>query len=531
MVRTVFRIGNHKSSDMVGRSKRLFVLCFVLSCVVALYELFAPCNTVTMIRSFTKALRCQFEMEYKDVEIIGINRKNTRKDSKAKYILLLPRSVECSTCSISSWSLVGHLTNLLSSMNDFDGASCYGDSQKNKSCRFYTKRWSMVINKEAGNVITRKVDNQKFQFYNCNIVEGPVLLRRDIFERLGLRPSHGDTTLLDLYLRSKGDLKIAYSLDCAFSKEQLVANRGAMTSKEIYLDYGLLGYHHDILRIIYVYDNTIIWTQCTRTANPSLCPNKPLQDIHTSNKLSHYCCNVALNKYLIDAVYGLEQAGIDYRLCYGTTLGAIRSKNIIPWTRDIDIHVTLTDYHNSYAFSKLRQVMENMHYSTPLVFQLRRIIPQFPLTTHINNLSVYNLFSEATLEQLRDALPFEKPDWGTLGYVDIYPYEDHPTFGQPSYITINGQQYKSHSDPQSHLVKAFGESWREVNYRFKSKDPHKPWIWQFDTSLKQEDTSISSNCSFYVSIIFINMLLVIMYGIFRAILIIARKSFQYKNYL
>ena len=127
-------------------------------------------------------------------------------------------------------------------------------------------------------------------------------------------------------------LKIAVSHDCTFLKEQLIINRGAMLHKQVYMDYGLLGYHHNILRIIR--HDTVTWTTCS--FNSSFCPDLPLQLIDHSYA-DVPCCYERLNLCLIDVVKAFNQVGIDYRVCYGTLHGAVRSKNIIPWTEDIDI--------------------------------------------------------------------------------------------------------------------------------------------------------------------------------------------------
>lgn len=329
----------------------------------------------------------------------------------------------------------------------------------------------MIIQDEGG-LQKRKMSNDSFAFVECNIIEGPFVIRRDVFNNInGFKPSHGDTALLDFFLRSNGTLKIASSLNCTFNDEQLANNRGAMLDKEVYLDYGLLGFNHNILRVIR--RDSIIWTQCTR--NESFCPNKPLQEINTtiSRQLSPFCCNVALNRYLIDAVSGLQQAGMDYRLSSGTALGAVRTKNIIPWTQDIDIDVTLQDYQNSLAFDKLNIVLN------------LRIIPLFPFKIEAPDMSSYDLFSQNVLDKLQCVLPIQHPNWRSQGYVDIYPYKEFTA--TPSYVTINGQNYKTHKNAQAYLVKLFGINWREPNYSRNAPSISVPWVGKSRNNLVQED--------------------------------------------
>lgn len=482
------------------------LLCFLCTLLILFNEFMDPCGfTMTKgIQSFSSKVNCHLEGNFEDkdlyssVEIVGINQRTSQAGGKEKYIMVLPRKTTCSSCGRKSCNGVNHLENILESWSDFDGATCGGHSVNSinntiESCGFLIKHWSMVIH-EGSQLQTRQMADQTISFFNCSIVEAPFLIRRNVFNKLGFRPSHGEATLVDFFLRSKGTLKLATSLNCSFIDEQLVADRGAMGTKEIYLDYGLLGYHHNILRVIR--KDFITWTKCTRSTY--YCPNKPFKEIDhpISRQLSLFCCDVALNQYLIDAVDGFNEVGIDYRLCYGTLLGAVRSKNIIPWTRDIDIDLTPTDYRDSFAFYRLQQVMQKKHYATPLIYELRRIMPLFPLKTHVPNLFNYDLFSRTILEQMRGIVPIEKPEWNSIGYVDIYPYEGTRTMAIN--ITINGRDYKTHSNPELYLAKAFGKSWRQVQYGFKSKDPHKPWIWRLDTSIIQEDIPNSNSyCIIY----------------------------------
>ncbi|XP_028413889.1 uncharacterized protein LOC114536739 [Dendronephthya gigantea] len=465
-----------------------------------------PCGfTITEgIQSFSCQINCHLERNladkdlYSNVEIVGIHQRKSQARGKEKYILVLPRKTACSSCGRKSCYSVNHLEDILESWSDFDGATCAGHSVNSinntiESCGFLTKHWSMVIN-EGGQIQTRQMATQNISFFKCNIVEAPFLIRRNVFDKLGFRPSHGEATLVDFFLRSKGTLKFATSLNCTFIDEQLVADRGAMETKEIYLDYGLLGYHHNILRVIR--KDSITWTMCTR--REYYCPNKPQKEIENpiSRQLSLFCCDVALNQYLIDGVNGLNEVGIDYRLCRGTLLGAVRSKNIIPWTRDVDIDLTPTDYTDSLGFYRLQKVMQKKRYATPLIYQLRRIMPLFPLKTHIPNLLNNDLFSQKVLDQMRGFIPISKPEWNSIGYVDMYAYEGGRTV--PTNITINGLNYKTHSNPEQYLAKTFGSSWRQAHLSGRSHEPHKPWIWRLDTSRVQEDIpTLESYCIIY----------------------------------
>ena len=477
--------------------KYKLLLCFLCTVLIVFNEVLDPCSFTLSrgVQSLSSQINCHLVEDFKDkhmyseVEVVGIHQRTSRAQGKGKYLLVLPRETSCSSCSQRLCNNVGNLLDILETWSDFDGASCaskpvHPDSRNTirTSCTFFTKHWSMVLH-EGDKVHTREINQQSVSFFNCSIVETPFLIRKKVFDKLSFRPSHGEATLLDFFLRSKGTLKFASSLNCTFTNEQLVVDRGAMKTTEVYLDYGLLGFNHNILRIIR--SDSITWTKCIR--NEFYCPNKPLGEIENSisKQLSLFCCDVALNQFLIDAVDGLNEVGLDYRLSYGTVLGAVRSRNIIPWTRDIDIDLTPTDYRDSYSFGRLKEVMQKKHYSTPLIYQLRRIMPLFPLRTKLSNLFSYDLFNEQILELMRAILPMTKPEWNSVGYIDIYPYEGVQTAS--TNITINGRQYKTHSNPELYLAKVFGESWRQIQRSFKSTDPHKPWIWKLDTIRVQED--------------------------------------------
>lgn len=207
----------------------LLFLCFIWTLIILFNELLDPCNfTITQgIQSFSSKLNChladnfQNKALYTDVEVVGIDERTSEPSGKAKYILVLPRKSSCISCTRESCHGVRHLVNILESSSDFDGATCSDDDHSIfntslKSCIFFTKHWSIVI-QEGGELQTRQIAGQLLSFFNCNIVEAPFLIRRNVFNRLGLRPSHGETTLIDFFLRSKGALKIASSINCSFT--------------------------------------------------------------------------------------------------------------------------------------------------------------------------------------------------------------------------------------------------------------------------------------------------------------------------
>lgn len=66
----------------------------------------------------------------------------------------------------------------------------------------------------------------------------------------------------------------------------------------------------------------------------------------------------------------LREAGIQYSLCGGTLLGAVREQGFIPWDDDVDIMVDRVNFNRLLAVFRSK---ENMEYVLNDVLWVRRI--------------------------------------------------------------------------------------------------------------------------------------------------------------
>ena len=155
---------------------------------------------------------------------------------------------------------------------------------------------------------------------------------------------------LDFFVRSNAALKIAKLSNCVSSSELTYADRGiGMEGTRDFIDYSTLGQIHSILRIVRT--DKIEWTKCAD--DKQFCLEEPLSS--RSNTLAAadgfpICCDVVMDDILSATVDAMNKVGIDYRVVYGTLLGAVRSQALIPYSDAIQ----KTD-NDRYAYFRLMQ--------------------------------------------------------------------------------------------------------------------------------------------------------------------------------
>ena len=400
---------------------------------------------------------------------------------------------------LSLWKL----SRFLGSVKEFDGATCLqeplithnteSDSKsdnrpKNKKvnptgiisldsswCRFITKKWSVHIrntgpvrNIQLKNFLpvesSGSVNKELTTIQSCNILQGPFMIRADIFHKLGGLPNRlRRMTLLEFFLRSKGELKMAKLANCVWTPEITRADRGALEGSNKVPEYASFAKKHRILRI--VTENRIEWTACV--ANWKLCPEKPyVMPRDFPSIAAPICCSAVLGKMLRDFKWALNTLSIEYRVVYGTLLGAVRSQAIIPWTHDIDIALPESSfYRNTSTFSALQKLLGNQYY-VGKSFGMKRAHLLLPPFIEINTTAYFDgpddvegnaLFSDELEEAVNGMLPVSR-NWRKRCYLDFYeaPVE---WMKHSSLVTINNEQFKTVKEIDYELTNWYGENY------------------------------------------------------------------------
>ena len=429
-------------------------------------------------------------------------------DKNAPFVVVFPYLTKEENVSVQEndkfalWKLRG----FLHAMEEFDGATCLQqtsahDEQKdyerqykqinganNNSldsswCRFITKKWSLHI-KSTGlvqDIQLRKKplinqslpmdsrSEEMITLQTCNILQGPFVMRTDAFNsRGGLLDGFGQVTLLEFFIRSRGEPKMAKLSNCAWTREITRVDRATLEGTNDLTEYATFGNKYGILRI--VTDSRIEWTTCV--ANWKLCPEKPyVKPRELPGVAAPICCNAILFQMLKDITWAFTELGVEYRVIYGTLLGAVRSQTVIPWTCDIDIALSKTDYDNATIYSsvvKLLRTKGSRYYLGNSFMDMPRghmlmapyiEVDTAPFFDGPDDLQGNMLFSSDIEEAVRGMLPVTRY-WRHRGYVDIYWSPSVWMNGSGS-VTINNEQFVTVKEIEYELKNWYGQNFRE----------------------------------------------------------------------
>ncbi|KAL9988313.1 hypothetical protein ACROYT_G002746, partial [Oculina patagonica] len=470
----------------------------------------------TSTSSTLKASNCETKPSLSGLGSFGFIHSNGEcgvTDENASFFLVLPYSSKENNISrelLENKFAFWKLSEFLSAMNGYDGATCllteasthnrvndhvwqheeinstrniYLDSSW---CRFIKREWSIHI-RNTGQVQNLQLQMKPFRnesslrnesipvdfnieetilFQNCNIVEGPFLIRKDAFDRTGgLTESFGKVTLLEFFIRSKGQLKMAKLSNCAWTPGITRVDRGSLEGSYDVSEYASFGNKHGVLRI--VTESRIEWTACV--ANWKLCPEKPYvkpQDLPSIAK--PICCSTVLGQMLADITWALTRLGVEYRIIYGTLLGAVRSQAIIPWTADVDIAITKSAIDNASTFTAVEKFLMNQYYVGNSFMDVPRAhmlmgpyidVDTTPFFDGPDDLEGNLLFSSDIEEAVRGMLPVSS-DWRGRCYADIY-WSPSAWMNGSSLVTINNQQFVTVKEVEYELTNWYGKDYRE----------------------------------------------------------------------
>lgn len=399
-----------------------------------------------------------------------------------------------------------HLSEFLSAMDGFDGATCLQPEASTHSasdhvrqqrddnnftrsiyldsswCRFLKREWSVHI-RNTGQVLNLQIRRIKpfrnesslpgnetlpvdILLQSCNIVQGPFLIRKDVYGRIGgLLDGFGKLTVLEFFIRSEGQLKIAKLSNCVWTPGITRVDRGSLEGSNKVPEYSSLGNEHGILRI--VTESRIEWTSCV--ANWKLCPEKPYVKPQDLPRIAApICCSVVLGQMLADFVWALTRLGIEYRIIYGTLLGAVRSQAIIPWTADIDIALTKSAIDNASTILAIKKQLENRYYVGNSFMGMARVhsltgpyidVDTAPFFDGPDDLQGNLLFSSDIEEAVKGMLPVSK-EWRDRGYADLY-WSPSVWMNGSSLVTINNQTFVTVKEVDYELTNWYGKDYRQ----------------------------------------------------------------------
>lgn len=199
----------------------------------------------------------------------------------------------------------------------------------------------------------------------------------------------------------------------------------------------------------------LLWLACMGVADaikkPVWCEDRRCWSAYHSQgaqPLGMPKCENSLFDMLVSVSDGLKAHGLDYVLCWGTLLGALRNQDIIPWTTDIDFCLTNKSY-----FKVKEGNRSYLH--TDLA-----VNPDVSNGDHL--LRVCGNFSDGELHEFSsDNRSFVFAD---LYNADKYTYlsaEQRQIINGPKkMVTIRGRDFPAPAQAEQFLDIAYGSGWR-----------------------------------------------------------------------
>ena len=388
----------------------------------------------------------------------------------AKFILVLPHRLNSNVRSLNElkqqdMETVEQLVYFLEDFHTFEAATGLSDSidSLNKSvCRYQIQHNTLVL-RNTGKHVKGNFLSTHITFQECNIVDTAFLIKKSDFLKYDFRNKYGLTSVIDFFVRSGRGLKIAKLGSLFLSAAVNYKDRGILNGKIRYFDYMQFGRDHNILRIIS--PDKITWTQCSMSE--TLCYERPLIKRSSSEMALPICCNEVLDEILRDFATSLEQIDTKYLVSYGTLLGAVRNKAIIPWTRDVDLALSREDIKTKVVFRELQSRLHDKYYIG--YFELQdRAIPHFMPSINVDTSQFFTgpddlrgkdhiLFGDKVLKEMNKMLPVTV-SWLRYVYLDFYD-EAKSELLDTSSITINGRKYPTYKDPVAFLKILYGSNY------------------------------------------------------------------------
>ena len=441
-------------------------------------------------------------------------------DGNASFLVIFPYSTKEKNISQGLKEIderfLWKLSDFLGSVKEFHGATCLqqpsshtresdrtsdhdyiktgrSDSVDSSWCRFIRKKWSVHIRNtgplqnvqlEESLLIESNSTEEMIVLQICNILQGPFVIRKDVFHRIGgLIDGFGKLTLLEFFLRSKGELKMAKLTNCVWTPEITRTDRGTLQGSNKVPEYASIANKHKVLRI--VTENRIEWTACV--ANWKMCPEKPFVEPRDLPSIAApICCSAVLGKMLTDFKWALSKLDLEYRVVYGTLLGAVRSQAIIPWTYDVDIALSSAAFGRDSTFSALQKLLGSQYYVGESFMNITRghmlLAPYIEINTAPyfdgpDDLEGNALFSSELEEAVKDMLPVSH-FWRTRCYVDFYKASAR-WMNASTFVTVNNEQFLTVKDVEYELTNWYGKNYLQPALTGN-------WSGLSDKSLKQK---------------------------------------------